>query len=231
MKNLNVIAVAALTALTISSCKNEAKDNAQKNVDHYVVFVDSINNLDAAERTANWDAIAAEYEARKIAADSAVVVLGDEKTTEKINESNAKYDGVKAAAEAEAKAKADAAAATETAGATGGSLADALFGAGTVVGNDMTFAWVNKDNILSVYQKFYETFDANKDSYSRQDLDKIKGWYEALDNRKNTVEKEGLSSSDNGKIANLKLKFAPKFKWERLTAKGEENDDAKKAAN
>jgi hypothetical protein len=32
--------------------------------------------------------------------------------------------------------------------------------------------------------------------------------YEALDSRKNTVE-EGLSSSDNGKIASLKLTFAP----------------------
>lgn len=231
MKNLNVVAVAALTALTITSCKNEAKMNAEKNVDQYVAFVDSVNNLDAAERTANWEAIANEYDAKKAAADSAVVVIGtDEKTDAKINESNAKYDGVKAAAEADAKAKAEAAAATQTA-ATGGSLADALFGAGTVVGNDMTFKWVNKDNILSVYQKFYETFDANKDNYSRQDLDKIKAWYEALDTRKNTVEKEGLSSSDNGKIATLKLKFAPKFKWERLTAKGEENDDAKKAAN
>jgi len=231
MKNLNVIAVAALTALSITSCKNEAKENAEKNVDHYVTFVDSVNNLDAAERAANWDAIASEYEMRRTAADSAAVVLGsDDKATERLNESNAKYDGVKAAAEAEAKAKADAAASASTA-TTGGGLADTLFGPGAVVGNDMAFAWVNKDNILSVYQKFYETFDANKDAYSRQDLDKIKAWYEALDTRKNTVEKEGLSSSDNGKIASLKLKFAPKFKWERLTAKGEENDDAKKAAN
>ena len=129
------------------------------------------------------------------------------------------FDGVKVQAETEAKAKAD--------GASGNTLADSFFGAGNVVGNDMTFAWVNKDNILSVYQKFYETFDANKDNYTRQDLDKVKAWYEALDNRKNTVEKEGLSSDDNGKIASLKLKFAPKFRWERMTAKGEENADAK----
>ena len=95
----------------------------------------------------------------------------------------------------------------------------------------MTFAWVNKDNILSVYQKFYETFDAEKNEYSRQDLDKVKAWYEALDARKNTVEKEGLSADDNRKIAGIKLKFAPKFRWERMTAKGEENQDAKDKAN
>ena len=95
----------------------------------------------------------------------------------------------------------------------------------------MTFAWVNKDNILKVYTNFYETFKANKDSYSRQDLDKIKAYYEALDSRKNTVEKEGLSSSDNNDIAKLKIKFAPMFKWERITAKGEENKEAKEKAN
>ena len=109
-------------------------------------------------------------------------------------------------------------------------LADALFGPGNVVGNDMTFAWVNKDNILSVYKQFYETYDANKDDYSRQDLDKIKAWYEALDARKNTVEKEGLSSDDNGEIARIKTKFAPSFRWERMTAKGDENEKAKDAA-
>jgi hypothetical protein len=33
------------------------------------------------------------------------------------------------------------------------------------------------------------------------------------------------------KIAEIKLKFAPMFKWDRLTAKGEENEEAKKSAN
>jgi hypothetical protein len=41
---------------------------------------------------------------------------------------------------------------------------------------------------------------ANKDKYSREDWDEIKLMYEALDSRKNTVEKEGLSSEDNRKL-------------------------------
>lgn len=226
MKNLNLILGMAAAGLVFTSCKDEAKEMAQKNVDHYVVFVDSVNGLDEAEREANWAAIQAEYEIRLAKADSALAVLeNDAANAEKVTESKDKYEVVKTTTITKVEEKKAAEATT-----SGSGLADTLFGAGMVVGNDMTFAWVNKDNILSVYQKFYETFDANKDSYTRQDLDKIKAWYEALDARKNTVEKEGLSSSDNGKIANLKLKFAPKFKWERMTAKGEENDKAKEAA-
>ncbi|WP_294824548.1 hypothetical protein [uncultured Flavobacterium sp.] len=226
MKRFNLILGTALVAAGAVSCKDEAKQTAEHNVDHYVVFVDSVNGLDAAERAANWAAIDAEYQRRVAEAETALSALeNDEASTKRIEESKAKYDGVKMQAENDAKAKMEAEAA-----AAGNPLADKFFGPGNVVGNDMTFSWVNKDNILAVYTKFYETFDADKNEYTRQDLDKVKAWYEALDARKNTVEKEGLSSEDNGKIANIKLKFAPKFRWERMTAKGEENKDAKDKA-
>jgi hypothetical protein len=52
--------------------------------------------------------------------------------------------------------------------------------------------------------------------------------YEALDSRKNTVEKEGLSSKDNLKIAGLKIKFAAMAKVNRVGAKGDEMAEAKK---
>ncbi|MEL1246270.1 hypothetical protein AAEO56_18495 [Flavobacterium sp. DGU11] len=228
MKRFNLVLGAVLIAAGATSCKDEAKETAEHNVDHYVVFVDSVNGLDAAERAANWAAIDAAYQARVAEAEAAMTTLKEDEAAQKrIDESKAKYDAVRMQAENEAKAKMEA----EAAKTAGNPMADKFFGAGNVVGNDMTFAWVNKDNILSVYQKFYETFDADKDEYSRQDLDKVKAWYEALDNRKNTVEKEGLSSSDNNKIAGIKLKFAPKFRWERLTAKGEENQAAKDKAN
>lgn len=228
MKRFNLVLGTVLIAAGATSCKDEAKETAEHNVDHYVVFVDSVNGLDAAERAANWAAIDAAYQARVAEAEAAMTTLKEDEAAQKrIDESKAKYDAVRMQAENEAKMKMEA----EAAKTAGNPMADKFFGAGNVVGNDMTFAWVNKDNILSVYQKFYETFDADKDEYSRQDLDKVKAWYEALDNRKNTVEKEGLSSSDNNKIAGIKLKFAPKFRWERLTAKGEENQAAKDKAN
>ncbi|MNR59162.1 hypothetical protein D3C85_1803590 [compost metagenome] len=52
--------------------------------------------------------------------------------------------------------------------------------------------------------------------------------YEALDSRKNTVEKEGLSAEDNRKIAGLKIKFAPMYTVNRMGAKSEETASAKK---
>lgn len=226
MKKVQIVLGAAVIAFGFTSCKSETEKTAEKNVDRYVSYVDSVNNLDAAERAANWAAIEEGYQMRLAEADAAIAELKDDAERQKrIEESRSKYDGVKTAAEADAKAKMDAEAAA--APATGGNLADSFFGPGNVIGNDMKFMWVNKDNILSVYQKFVDTFKANKDSYSRQDFDKIKAWYEALDTRKNTVEKEGLSGEDNRKIAALKTEFAPSFKWERMTAKSDENAAAK----
>ena len=91
----------------------------------------------------------------------------------------------------------------------------------------MEFAWVNKDNILRVYDNFTSTVEKNKESYSREDWDEIKLYYEALDTRKNTVENEGLSGSDNMKIASIKFKFAPLLKANRMGSKAEENSEAK----
>lgn len=89
---------------------------------------------------------------------------------------------------------------------------------------------MNKDNILKAYNDFNNAYDKNKGSYTREDFDEVKTIYEALDARKNTVEKEGLSSEDNRKIAELKLKFGPTFKVDRMKAKGDENSAAKDAA-
>ncbi len=223
---MNLAAVVVLGALALTSCKDEAKMNAEKKVDQYVAFVDSVNNVAAEERAANWAAIQAEYEAMTAKADSSLAVLeNDAKSSEKVQEAKAKFEGAKTQAEETIKEKAATAQA-----ATGNAIADVLFGPNNVKEGDMTFAWVNKDNILSVYEKFFENFKANKDSYSRQEFDKVKAWYEALDARKNTVEKEGLSADDNRKIAGIKLKFAPMFKWDRITAKGDENQKAKDAA-
>lgn len=48
-----------------------------------------------------------------------------------------------------------------------------------------------------------------------------------LDSRKNTVEKEGLTSEDNGKIASIKFKFGPMFNINRMGAKSRETAEAK----
>ena len=105
-------------------------------------------------------------------------------------------------------------------------LRDRFFGEGKV-GEDMNFSWVNKDNILKVYDAFFQSYKDNKGDFSREDFDETKLIYEALDSRKNTVEKEGLSAEDNTKIASIKFKFAPMFKVNRIGAKARENEEAK----
>jgi len=216
-----LIAGAVLAGLT--ACKNEQQEQADRAMDRYTAYVDSVSNVAEAEAISNWEAIEAGYEERSSELEATMANVKDrDKVEEKRNEAKAKYEEMKTRYEQKMEAEAQA-------NSGNAALKASLFG--PQMGNDMTFSWVNKDNILSVYEKFYEEFDKNQKNYSREDLDEIKTYYEALDTRKNTVEKEGLSSEDNRKIAGIKLKFAPKFKWERLTSKGEENQEAKDKAN
>lgn len=110
--------------------------------------------------------------------------------------------------------------------ATKSTVRKALFNSNDI-GDDMNFKWVKKTNILSVYDNFVTRVEKNKDAYSREDWDEIKLLYEALDTRKNAVEKEGLLSSDNTKIAKLKIKFASIYTLNRMGSKAKENSEAK----
>ena len=226
MKKINLLLGAAVVAVSFTSCKSEAEKNAEVTFDRYEKYVDSVNNIAVADAQANWESIDATYNEQTSNAEAALVDAGDKTNAEnRVEKAKAKYAELKAKMEAEA-AKATEAAANNPANRKQ-TLSAAYFKAGNI-GENMDFSWVNKDNILTVYNDFYNEFDKNKDTYSREDFDYIKAMYEALDAHKNKVEKEGLSSKDNGKIAELKFKFAPKFKWERMGAKAEENADAKK---
>ena len=226
MKKINLLLGAAVVAVSFTSCKSEAEKNAEVTFDRYEKYVDSVNNIAVADAQANWESIDATYNEQTSNAEAALVDAGDKTNAEnRVEKAKAKYAELKAKMEAVA-AKATEAAANNPANRKQ-TLSAAYFKAGNI-GENMDFSWVNKDNILTVYNDFYNEFDKNKDTYSREDFDYIKAMYEALDAHKNKVEKEGLSSRDNGKIAELKFKFAPKFKWERMGAKAEENADAKK---
>jgi hypothetical protein len=208
------LGVAAI-ALGLTSCKGEKETQAEKTVDNYVVYVDSLENVSSEEAMANWQTIEANYELRNSQAETALADLKDDaKAKEKLEASRMKYEAMKTKMQDAMPTKSQ-------------TMRNSLFGEGKV-GDDMSFAWVNAANIHDVYQQFVHTVEDNKDSYSREDWDEIKMMYEALDSRKNTVEKEGLSSEDNRKIAGLKLKFAPMYTVNRMGAKSEEMDAAKK---
>lgn len=231
MKKTNLLLGAAIIALGFTSCKDEKQVQAQKTVDTYVVYTDSLGNVAAADAKTNWESIETGYQMRTTEAEAALANLKDkEKEQARLDAAKAKYEALKAKVQADMEAEKKAAEATKATAAASDpkqKLRDAYFGAGKI-GEDMDFSWVNKDNILKVYNDFYHEFQTNKNSYSREDFDEIKAMYEALDAHKNKVEKEGLSSHDNNKIAEIKFKFAPRFKWERMGAKAKENEDAKK---
>ena len=220
MKNLKVILGILTVAVGVTSCKNEDQKQAEKTVEKYQMYVDSISKVAQKDAMENWDKIEAKYIEAKAEAEIAIEKAENkEELSAQVNDYSMKYDEFKTTVVAE-KSKMDATAGTSK-------IRMSLLG-NSAVGNDMQFAWVTKDNILSVYENFVKTVQKNKDNYSREDWDEIKLLYEALDNRKNTVEKEGLSSEDNRKIAGLKLKFGPMYTVNRMGTKSEENSKAKK---
>lgn len=219
MKNISLLSGIALIALFFTSCKDEKQEQAQKTIDSYVAYVDSVKNVKTDDLKADWKNVEAEYERRVANAQTALADIKDNAVeTEKINTSKVKYEEFR---------NEMITVLAPPAPSPKQQLRNALFGEGKI-GDDMSFAWVNAKNIHSVYQQFVHTVENNKDSYSREDWDEIKLMYEALDSRKNTVEKEGLTGEDNRKIAGLKLKFAPMYTLNRMGAKSKETAEAKK---
>jgi len=218
MKSSKLIFGLAAIALSFTSCKNEKEKEAEKTVDNYVVYVDSIGAVDPADAKMNWESIDANYNVKMNQAETALMDIKENKeATEKLEASKLRYEALKASVQAELAAEMP---------TSKQIIRNALFGEGKI-GEDMNFSWVNASNILGVYDQFVNTVQDNKDKYSREDWDEIKLMYEALDSRKNTVEKEGLTSADNRKIAGLKLKFAPMYTLNRMGAKSEEMEKAK----
>lgn len=220
MKNLKITFVLAATAIAFTSCKDEKQEQAQKSLDKYTKYVDSVSNVAKENAAKDWEIIENDYTRLKADAENSLATASDkEKLQSSLENSATKYEEFKSDVLTE-KEKMDGTNSKTV-------IYKALFGP-NFVNDDMKFNWVNKDNILSVYDNFVNTVQKNKDSYSREDWDEIKLVYEALDTRKNTVEKEGLSGEDNRKIAALKLKFSPMYTVNRMGSKSEENSNAKK---
>jgi len=214
MKKGTLLLGVAIIALGFTSCKDEKETQADQAVDTYVVYVDSIEKVAIDDKT-DWDQIDAVYQLRMNEAEASLAYSKDSiQAQERMMASKNKYETLKSKMVVVAPVP-----------SSKQQLRNALFGEGKI-GDDMNFSWVNAANIHDVYQSFIHTAENNKDSYTREDWDEIKLMYEALDSRKNTVEKEGLSKEDNRKIAGLKFKFAPMLKVNRM---GEKTEEMKKA--
>jgi hypothetical protein len=221
-KNVFKVGLVALMVVGLTSCKDEKKEMAEKRVSELEKYVDSLKTVSVQNMETNWSQIAADYDAKTMEINSSISELDEESkvaTQEKATAIMVEYDALKMQVETKTQESKVAVNPNQT-------LRDRLFGAGKI-GEDMNFSWVDKNNILATYQNFFEAYKTNKGDFSREDYDEVKLMYEALDSRKNTVEKEGLSSADNGDIASIKFKFAPMFKVNSIGAKSREMEEAK----
>lgn len=212
----NILKHLALTALVILaiSCKDEKQEIAHQKVAQFKMYVDSVSQLATDKTSENWETIQIRYEKIKMEAQDAMNELENKMDMESmIDKADSKYEEYKTTVLLKKEAL------------LRENFRNSFFT--EKVDDDMKFEWVNKDNIADVYLHFISTIEQNKASYTREDWDEIKLIYEALDTRKNVVEKEGLSSKNNIKIAGLKIKFATLYQINRATAKSKENAEAK----
>jgi hypothetical protein len=229
MTKTKLLIAAAIVSVGFTACNNENKE-AKQDAEVLNMYVDSVENATPVYTTENWTAIDNGYQERAARAEKNLAALTAEEKA-KADASKAKYEALKAKyelaiKEQEAKTAMQPATPSNTAPNFRKVLRDRLFGEGKI-GDDMQFAFVNADNILPIYKNFVDVVDENKSKYTREDWDEINVLYEALDNRKNTVEKEGLKSADNLKIAGLKIRYAAISATHRGGTKVKENADSK----
>ncbi len=227
MTKIYSILTAAFLLNGITACNNETSNKVAAKEDAAVLvsFVDSVDKLTPVYTVANWTSIDNAYQERALKAEKAMADM-DDANKASIKSSKERYAALKLSYETQLKAN-ESQANNPVASSPDYRqvLRNRLFGEGKI-GTDMQFGFVTAENILSVYKNFVNVVADNKNNYTREDWDEVKVLYEALDTRKNAVEKD-LASSDNLKIAGLKIKFAAIKGTHRGGTKGEENAKAK----
>ena len=144
MKNLNKFLVLAAIAIIMSSCKDEKKEMADKKVERFKTYVDSISGVATEEASENWESIEAKYEQTKMEAEKALNNLENKAEKEAdMDKIATKYEEYKAEIVQKRNSM------------FRENLRSSLFT--EKISDDMNFAWVNKDNIASVYSNFIDT--------------------------------------------------------------------------
>ena len=215
---------AAIVLTGFAACNNSGNETAKQDAANLTQYVDSVESLPPVYTVENWTAIDNGYQERALKAEATIATLAAEDKA-KADASKEKYAALKASYEAKLKAKEDADKVAASTPDYRQVLRNRLFGEGKI-GADMKFGFVTAANIHDVYKNFVNAVEDNKNEYTREDWDEIKVLYEALDTRKNAVEKD-LSTADNIKIARLKVRFAAVKATHRGGTKAEENQDAK----
>lgn len=223
MKTINVLITAVIAVSGFTACQSSATQ-AEKDATSLNDYVDSVENLAPVYTAAYWSQLDDGYQVRVSLTDktNAQLTASDK---EKLEASKVQYAALRSTYVVQIAASENQAKITASTPDYRQILRNSLFGEG-MIGTDLKFGFVTANNLLSVFRTFVNTVQDNRNAYTREDWDEIKVLYEALDTRKNTVEKE-LPKGDNLKIAGLKIKFSSIKATHRGGTKGEENKEAK----
>jgi hypothetical protein len=221
LKQLTLLAGILFSGAILTSCGSQSEKAAENELAQLGNYLDSVKAAAPVYTEEGWGKIKTEYNntIEKVAKSGSK--LSDE-ANKKLERAKVNYNEMKedyAVHIHEAKEKAEISEFRQN-------LRSQLFGE-EKIGTDMQFNFVTGKNALAVYERFVNTVKANQNKYSREDWDEIKLLYEALDTRKNEIEKD-LPTADNLNIAKLKVQFATINAVKRPLAKVDENDDAKK---
>ena len=224
MRKTHLMITAAIVIGGFTACTTSTKDEAKQDVTSLTMYVDSVENLTPVYTTENWTVIDNGYQERAMRAEKRMAELDAAEKAE-AEKSKAKYAALKASYELKIREQEAAVKSGPTTSNYRQVLRNRLFGEGKI-GDDMKFAFVTADNIRGVYQNFVDVVSDNRNNYTREDWDEINVLYEALDTRKNAVEKD-LATKDNLVIAKLKVKYAAINATHRGGTKVKENAEAK----
>ena len=224
MTKTHLMIAAAIVIGGFTACNNAAKDEAKQDVANLTTYVDSVESMTPVYTTENWTVIDNGYQERAMKAEKRLADLDAAEKAE-AEQSKAKYAALKAKYELNIKENEATAKLQASTPNYRQVLRNRLFGEGKI-GDDMKFEFVTGANIRGVYQNFVDAVADNKSNYTREDWDEINVLYEALDTRKNAVEKD-LATKDNLVIAKLKIKYAAINATHRGGTKVTENKEAK----
>ncbi len=220
---MNKIIITVFAIVALVACNNGTnKQELSAQVENLQKWIDSVKTANVVYDSTTWVALDGQYKAATADLTANADKLKEEEKA-KLEASQKSWEEYKIAyvAKMEESTKASEPAMTGFNDEAKIVMAKTIFGEVAMM-NTMDFSWVNASNILSTYNGFYEKFKANQSSYDADQLAYVKALYEALDTRKNEVEKEkAFKGSDNIKIAQTKTKFAVLFASEKTGSKSE----------
>lgn len=98
IKMMKKIVTFVFLCLALYSCQSEKERTAQKAIDRYVIFVDSVNQADFQRRALRWDFIEQEYIRKRTDAERALNAFDEDKKQKeqkRIDERAEKYEAVR----------------------------------------------------------------------------------------------------------------------------------------